>query len=79
MNTEFDFPLCEFNRNNPTFLEILRKNVMIYDKDIFEYFRYIFFRNIFSSLINSIMLTMLIIKKIFNIITFNFKLFKLFF
>ena len=36
MNTEFDFPLCEFNRNNPTFLEILRKNVMIYDKDIFE-------------------------------------------
>ena len=46
MKTEFDFPLCEFNRNNPTFLEILRKNVMIYDKDIFEYFTYTFFRNI---------------------------------
>lgn len=46
MKTEFDFSLCEFNRNNPTFLEILRKNVMVYDKEMFEYFSYIFFRNI---------------------------------
>lgn len=46
MKKELDFPLREFNRTNPKFLEILRKNVMIYDKDIFEYLKYTFFRNI---------------------------------
>ena len=46
MKNELDFPLLEFNRTNPLFLKILRKNVMEYDKDVFDYFSYTFFRNI---------------------------------